>query len=103
MAVEPATEALRATLDLLSQTKMGQLFKLLDLLIHLQLWKFFLFFLFSFIFKFFFFFCKWLKNTKNSIRIPQNCHLLNKNGASWMIFKLIQVPREIHTACIYMH
>lgn len=51
-ALEPATEALRATLDLLSQTKMGQLFKLLDLLIRLQVWKCFLFFLFSFIFFF---------------------------------------------------
>ncbi len=39
MAVEAAYEALRATLDLLSQTKMGQLFKRLDLLSRLQVMK----------------------------------------------------------------
>ena len=36
MASEAAIEALRATLDLVSQTKMGQLFKLSDLLSRLQ-------------------------------------------------------------------
>lgn len=36
MAAEAAIEALRATADLVSQTKMGQLFKLLDLLSYLQ-------------------------------------------------------------------
>lgn len=39
MAVEAAIEALRATLDLVSQTKMGQFFKLLDLLSLLQFLK----------------------------------------------------------------
>lgn len=39
MAVEAAIQALRATLDLVSQTKMGQLFKLLDLLSLLQVLK----------------------------------------------------------------
>lgn len=44
MAVEAAIEALQATLDLVSQTKMGQLFKLLDLLSLLQVLKGFFFF-----------------------------------------------------------
>lgn len=44
MAVEAAIEALRATLDLVSQTKMGQFFKLLDLLSLLQVLKGFFFF-----------------------------------------------------------
>ena len=44
MAVEAAIEALRATLDLVSQTKMGQLFKLLDLLSRLQILRVFFFF-----------------------------------------------------------
>lgn len=44
MAVEAAIEALRATLDLVSQTKMGQLFKLLDLLSRLQVLKGIIFF-----------------------------------------------------------
>lgn len=44
MDVEAAIEALRATLDLLSQTKMGQLFKLLDLLSCFQVLKGFSFF-----------------------------------------------------------
>lgn len=40
MAVEAAIEALRATLDLVSQSKMGQLFKLLDLFLsHFQVLK----------------------------------------------------------------
>lgn len=39
MASEAAIEALRATLDLVSQTKMGQLFKLSDLLSRLQVPK----------------------------------------------------------------
>lgn len=43
MAVEAAIEALRATLDLVSQTKMGQLFKLSDLLSPLQVLRGFLF------------------------------------------------------------
>lgn len=43
MAVEAAIEALRATLDLVSQTKMGQLFKLLDLLSRLQVLRGFFF------------------------------------------------------------
>lgn len=43
MALEAAIEALRATLDLVSQTKMGQLFKLSDPLSPLQVLRGFLF------------------------------------------------------------
>lgn len=43
MAVEAAIEAPQATLDLVSQTKMGQLFKLLDLSSGLQVPKGFFF------------------------------------------------------------
>lgn len=39
MAVEAAVESLQATADLVSRTKMGQLFKLLDLLSPLQVLK----------------------------------------------------------------